>query len=109
VSFGWLRNQAVSRDIADAAVIGGPVGITRRAVEQAGDFPAGPPGFGAAEAPPDNGEAVGDSTRARAEYADIEGRFKIQDQLQHFSSTAVAQFAPLMADQVPVAHRGRAL
>jgi hypothetical protein len=110
-SFGRLRHQAVSRDIADAAVtcIGGRVGITRRAVEQAGDFPAGRPGFGAAEAPPDNGEAVGESTRARAEYAGIEGRFKIQDQLQHCSSTAVAPFAPLMADQVPVAHGGRAL
>jgi hypothetical protein len=111
-SFGRLRQQAVSRDIGDAAVtcIGGWVGITRRAVEQTGDFPAGRPGFGAAEAPPDNGEAAGESTRVRAEYAGIEGRFKIQDQLQHFSSTtAVAPFAPSMADQVPVAHGGCAL
>jgi hypothetical protein len=104
-SFSRLTHQAVSRDIADAAVtcIGSSVGITRRAVGQAGDFPAGRPGFGAAEAP-------GESTRARAEYAGIEGRFKIQDQLQRFSSTtAVAPFAPLIADQVPVAHGGRAL
>ena len=111
-SFSRLTHQAVSRDIADAAVtcIGGWVGITRRAVEQAGDFPAGRPGFGAAEAPADNGEAAGESTRARAEYAGIEGRFKIQEQLRHFSSTtAVAPFAPLIADQVLVTHGGRAL
>jgi hypothetical protein len=112
-SFGPLRHQAVSRDIAaDTAVVcvGGRVGITSRAVEPAGDFPAGRPGFGAAEAPPDNGQAAGESTRAGAEYAGIEGRFKIQDQLRHFSSaTAVTSFAPLMADQVPVADRGRAL
>ena len=69
------------------------VETTSRAVELAGVFPARAGRFGAADEPPDNGQTAGESMRAGAEHAAIEGRFKMQDQLHLFApTTAVAPF-----------------
>jgi hypothetical protein len=102
----------MSRDFVAApaaARVSGPVRILDSIVALVRALRAVRSRFGApACEPPDGNRATGASIWGGTGDAAIEGRFKVQNQLQLFlRATAMAPMVPLVADRRAVVDRGR--